>query len=620
MSLDDFKLPLRLLGLKNLPAVPVDIKGMIETLAKLDIRSKEALQATQSLTKIFTIGEDTAPAHAFLYGGEPIGGKATQARERMKKLLGGNPLTLLQSLVERLREESHELFDDLLGDDTDESVDLTKLSLDDPEQWTMSWTTLPDVVGDGEPYREQWVASVDVRKQQVATAEFWPTIAQFGLAYNLILPKKISNDTLAEVRELFPGRVDSLEKAATQGLLYAIDLRIYEALEPQQVDGSTRFTPGTYTVLVQDPVTKSMTPELIRVSGHEGAGVQIFSRPLGLASRQEDTTTDAAWVYALLAAKTSVTVYGIWFGHVYHWHLVTAAMQMTMFDELSSDHPVRILLDPQSDYLIPFDDVLLVLWRFIAPPTSIKTGWQFLELADLYAKDREFFDDDPTTTLENLGITWRDFSSDDKPENRWDRYPIVGDLLKIWEATGKYVGTYVDQTYATDKDVRDDTSLQDWIEASGKKRCGNVRGLPEMDSKAALVRVLHSLIYRVTAHGVGRLYRVANPALTFVANFPPTLQDSQIPEPSSHFDTQTLLRFLPKTGSIAGMVTFYFTFSFSVPYEPFVPVEGIDTHLYLEDDVSNAALVELRRFIAHFIATYEPDTPQTYQWPLNIET
>jgi len=42
------------------------------------------------------------------------------------------------------------------------------------------------------------------------------------------------------------------------------------------------------------------------------------------------SASPGAWLYALQAAKTSVTVYGIWLGHVYHWHLVTAAMQMTM--------------------------------------------------------------------------------------------------------------------------------------------------------------------------------------------------------------------------------------------------------------------------------------------------
>ena len=72
----------------------------------------------------------------------------------------------------------------------------------------------------------------------------------------------------------------------------------------------------------------------------------------------------------------SVTVYGIWLGHVYQWHIITAAMVMTMFENLSANHPVRKLLEPQSSYLIPFDDVLLLGWGSLAeaPPTSIATA------------------------------------------------------------------------------------------------------------------------------------------------------------------------------------------------------------------------------------------------------
>ena len=53
---------------------------------------------------------------------------------------------------------------------------------------------------------------------------------------------------------------------------------------------------------------------------------------------------DKAWLYALQAAKTSITVWGIWLGHVYHWHIVTAAMQMTMYNHLPAGHPLWPLL------------------------------------------------------------------------------------------------------------------------------------------------------------------------------------------------------------------------------------------------------------------------------------
>jgi Lipoxygenase len=597
------QLPLRELGLEYVPAVPVDIGGMADTLSKLVIRVKQREQALQGLSKTFTIGGSTARAYNFLFGGGASDAKAAAAHEDLRAFLSRDPSEIIRSLVGKLKEQDEELALDAVGG----GDDLTTLSIDDPKQWSIGWTTLPDVYTLGLSHLDEW-AAVDVTQPEKATEAFFPTIARYGLSYNLILPKKVRGPDVGTWRDLFGAAwTPALDAAANAGLLYVIDFRIYETLQAQQVGGFPRFTPSTVTVLVQDAATKALTPELIRVADG-GNQPKVFSR--------QGSTTPSAWVYALQAAKVSVTVYGVWIGHVYHWHIVTAAMLMTMFESLSANNPARKLLEPHSSYVIPFDDVLLLGWSSLAPPTSIATAWQFLELIDLYAKARQFFDDDPTTTLEQLGLTESDFTA----QEPWDQYPIVGQLLAIWNATGRYVNTYVDQAYPTDQDVQRDQELQKWIAQSSKEDGGNVRGLAAMDSKDALKRVLHSLIYRITAHGSARLYRSGNPALTFVANFPPCLQDATIPDPTVSFDTQALLRFLPRTGTIGSMLHFYFTFWASTPYVPFVPIGGLETELFFDDALSNQALIELRRFIAGFIESFEPETPQIWQWPRNIET
>jgi hypothetical protein len=225
-------------------------------------------------------------------------------------------------------------------------------------------------------------------------------------------------------------------------------------------------------------------------------------------------------------------------------------MLMTMFENLSPKNPARRLLEPQSSHLIPFDGVLLLGWGGLAEVP-------------------------PTTTLERLGIGESDFTV----QEPWDRYPLVGDLLAIWTATGRYVNTYVEQMYPTDQDVLRDGELQRWIDSSGREHDGNISGLPAMASKEALKRVLHSLVYRIMAHGGSRLYRSANPALTFVANFPPCLQNATISDPTVSFSTAELLRYLPNTGTIGSMLHFYFVFWATPPYVPFVPISGIDTDL-----------------------------------------
>jgi hypothetical protein len=607
-----FQLPLRLFGLKYIPAVPVDLAGVVKTLFKLDGRAQETQQAIQSLTGIYTIGDVNGTAYNFLFGGQPADAAAGEARERLRDLLSANPLAAGKAFADRVMEKAHEV-SSFVSPVTQKKGALTALSLDRPEQFSMSWTCLPDVVAVGEPFLARFTASLSDAER--ATAEFWPTIAEFGLPFNLIMPRKLRETDEAGLRRLFGDAFSAeMQQHLAAGRLYGIDLRIFAALDPHEVDGFVRFTPSTYTLLTQNEA-KELRPVAVRVTGKDDNGMQIFTRP---------GATDSAWLYALQAAKTSVTVYGIWLGHVYHWHVVTAPMQMTLINSMPNDHPISHLLRPQSNYLIPFDDVLLVLWREIAPPTSVSSGLEFLKLMNVFARDRQFFDDDPGNTLQNLGIDEADFTDPNFDGGKpWNRYPLVRPLLEIWDACKKYVDVFVENTYPGDKAVADDGDLQKWIRKSGDKDDGNVRGLPSMNTREALANVLTSLIYRTVAHGTSRLYRAANPGLSFVANFPPCLQNATIPEPDSQFDTKTLLTYLPKTGTIGLMVNFLFTFSFSVPYVSLVPVAGVETNLFFGNDSKeprNQALIRLRQDIMRILKEIEPETPQFFQWPLNIET
>jgi hypothetical protein len=297
-------------------------------------------------------------------------------------------------------------------------------------------------------------------------------------------------------------------------------------------------------------------------------------------------------------------------------------MQMTMFNTLPTGHPIYQLLAPQSKYAIPFDDVLLELWSQIAPPTSLVSSNEFLALADDYAAGRSYFDDDPKTTIKQLGLRQKEFTE----ETPWDQYPVVNRLLTVWDLVATYVETFVSTTYGSDAAVVADSDLQAWIETAASSDAntgGNIRGLPEMNGRAALEKVLTSLLYRITVHGISRLNSTSNPALTFVPNFPHCLQRTDIPTPRARIGTKKLLGYLPNTDAIAQAVTFYFTFAFSTPYESFIPLGGPGEELFFPGgraDKRNRALVDLRKGLAAFINDYQPDMPQRFQWPRNIET
>lgn len=145
-----------------------------------------------------------------------------------------------------------------------------------------------------------------------------------------------------------------------------------------------------------------------------------------------------------------------------------------------------------------------------------------------------------------------------------------------------------------------------------------------MNSRDALIKMLTSLLYRVTAHGSGRLPASSNPGLTFIANFPPCLQNATIPPAGSPISRAQLLQYLPNTGTLGAELAFYNTFAFSVPYESFIPLQGIDSNLFFPGglaDKRNQALVQYRNAIVAMIEELSGDfAPQITQWPLNVET
>jgi hypothetical protein len=551
------RLPLLELGFVNCPAIPYwvdpagdpDLTHVNATLASLQARGAEGMPAYVGLSTKYTIDGQTHSAYEYLYGSELAPGA-------------------------------------------------TGLTLDKAEDFALPWTTYGNVYEDSQDLAAPLAKTLE--DSAAATRAFWPTIASFGLPYYLLVLEKVDDARASRFATEFGNvwETEKLDAAHQAGLLYAIDTSILAQLEPFTArDGTVRFTPGTITLLTQDPQTKELTPAAILLSTTNAGPPRVYGG------------NDPAWLYALQAAKTSVTVWGIWLGHVYHLHVCTAAMQMTMFNHLPDDHVLRPLLEPQSQHLIDFDFVLLTtLFQKISPPTPVSGPLALVELLDQFAANRTFLGDDPHAQLEARGLAKEDFTSGNGKD--WDRYPLVGWLLDVWKITHDYVKAVVEVIYKKDIDVQNDEDLQAWMAASGDPSQGNLRGLPDVKTRDDLTKVLTSLLYRVNAHGGGTLVPAVNPVLAFVATFPPCLQDATIIEPGTPVDpTKDLLPLLPHTGTIGEMTTFFFTFVYSPPSEPLIPAGGIkaEPHFPPSQSACNPALFEYRQAIHDFVDTFVED-------------
>src|SRR5258705_10397558 len=105
-------------------------------------------------------------------------------------------------------------------------------------------------------------------------------------------------------------------------------------------------------------------------------------------------------------------------------------MLMTLNNYVDETHPLRVFMAPQSDFIIPFNNVLLLLWKQISPPTSVSDPKQFLAMTDAFAKGRAYLQDDPNSTVQDNGILEADFSN----KTPWDQYRIAGQLLSLYDA------------------------------------------------------------------------------------------------------------------------------------------------------------------------------------------
>ncbi len=487
------------LGLRALPAIPVDILGIVDSLPRLLSRLVQTVPAKLALTNEYTINGRTATALEWLYerrlGGGESESPAVRALRELGQQLAEDPTRLLGSDSSGVIPTA--------GAQTESASARPHVHLDDPRQFSMTWTNFDGLYQSVKPWEDFYAASLT--SVEDANAQFWPTISGNTNSLNLLILRKVA-------------------RFAT-GTLYVIDLDIFRTLQPHVIDGIDRFTPATKTWLWQDLETKALRPIRIRVSGYQGREQQTF------------TSTDPAWLYALQAAKTSIAVYGIWLGHVYSWHLVSGAMQATLKETLPVDHPLYLMLEPHSSYNIAFNNILFVLWLAIGPPTSLVGADEFFALCDEFAKTSAYFDNDPKTALRNLGLEQDDFTV----HEAWDQFPAVRRYLDVWEATERYVGAVVDATYADDNDVIRDAALLSWIAAARSPESGNVRGLPRVRSRQTLKDVLTSLLYRITVHGVSHFNVTVHPALSFASNFPPCLHKRMIPPPDTALSTPDLL-------------------------------------------------------------------------------
>src|SRR6266436_1395881 len=189
-------LPLQDFGLKNIPAVPykLDFFEPLGTVLRLGLRTLASIPAKHGLSATFTVNGQTATGFEFLFGQDAPSNQLTDAVDAVRDALLHDPEGLIQSLYDA---RVAGVPGPKLPADPGH---LTALSLDAPQQFSMSWTTFDNVARDAQPFLAGFVATLE--DAAAATTEFWPTIANFGVAYNLLILESVDAARAAALQTL----------------------------------------------------------------------------------------------------------------------------------------------------------------------------------------------------------------------------------------------------------------------------------------------------------------------------------------------------------------------------------------------------------------------------------
>jgi hypothetical protein len=150
--------------------------------------------AKHGLSISYTINNQTASAHEFLYGSSSF---LTDPIKALMTKLEEDSNSLPQSLLDAVSRTPNEPIATL------DASSLTSLSLDKPEEFTLPLTTYESIYQRSLPLVPPFAASL--QDADKATELFWPIIATFGLPYHLLVLQKVSAPQLPALKSAFKG-------------------------------------------------------------------------------------------------------------------------------------------------------------------------------------------------------------------------------------------------------------------------------------------------------------------------------------------------------------------------------------------------------------------------------
>lgn len=301
------------------------------------------------------------------------------------------------------------------------------------------------------------------------------------------LPEHFAVDDTAFARAV-PG--DSYERARADGRLFLADYAMLEGLSA----GSGKQLAAPLALFVRAPGGTRLLPVAIQCAQRPGPLAPVITPADGVA-----------WQMARVVVQVADANVEESFQHLGRAHFLLEAFGMAMERQLSTRHPLFVLLSPHLHGTLAINgaarDKLVVpggqLDELLAPTlegslTLVRQG-----LATFRLPDATFAND-----LHRRGLESRDVLPD---------YPFRDDGALIQSAIDAFVGDYVRIAYASDADVLADVELRAFVDELRSENGGRLAGVPsQLDSIASLAELVSFVVFSASARHAALNYSQAD--------------------------------------------------------------------------------------------------------------
>ena len=274
------------------------------------------------------------------------------------------------------------------------------------------------------------------------------------------------------------GDTDTLAAALAEGRLYKADYGLLDGVPAGVTDGIQKFLCAPIALFVVDKASKQLRPVAIQLGQVPGRSAPLF-------------LPDDGWAWRHAMALVQVADANVHEGvvHLGRCHMVMEAVTVSLHRELSSRHPLFVLLDAHVEITLAINHSAKT--SLIAPGGVVDRCFgptidAFASVVNQALKTYPLDQTDPRKDLAARGVD----DVDALPV-----YPYRDDALPLWDALLTYLGEYVDLYYATDADVMADAELQGFVRTLGSADGGRLAGVPQVHSKEDLTYLLTRIVF-----------------------------------------------------------------------------------------------------------------------------